>query len=48
MVVDLVVGGRGVFDVEVDGARVFSKHQLDRFPAVGEVATLVAAMPGAP
>lgn len=33
----LIKGGRGVFDVKVDGALVFSKHQTGRFPAPGEL-----------
>jgi selT/selW/selH-like putative selenoprotein len=34
---ELIRGKDGVFDVRVDGALVFSKHQLDRFPEPGEV-----------
>jgi len=30
-----------VFDVEVDGSLVFSKHQLGRFPNDGEVLQLI-------
>lgn len=37
-----LVGGRGgVFDVDVDGKRVFSKKELSRFPEDGEVAGLL-------
>jgi predicted Rdx family selenoprotein len=35
----LIKGGRGVFDVRVDGDLIFSKHQLGRFPNPGEVET---------
>ena len=28
----LVPGGGGIFDVEVDGALVYSKHQTGQFP----------------
>lgn len=36
---DLVKGGGGIFDVEVDGEMVFSKHaEGNRFPEEGEVA----------
>jgi selT/selW/selH-like putative selenoprotein len=41
VVVDLEKGSRGVFDVHVDGARVFSKHELHRFPDPGEVVGLL-------
>jgi len=41
VVIDLVRGGRGIFDVEVDGVKVFSKHELQRFPDPGEVRELV-------
>jgi len=34
---ELVRGKDGVFDVRVDGALVFSKHALGRFPEAGEV-----------
>lgn len=33
----LVKGSGGVFDVEVEGKRVFSKHQEGRFPDPEEV-----------
>jgi selT/selW/selH-like putative selenoprotein len=34
---DLVVGGRGQFDVELDGKLVFSRHQAGRFPEAREL-----------
>ncbi|HIL16229.1 MAG TPA: SelT/SelW/SelH family protein [Deltaproteobacteria bacterium] len=34
---ELIPGGRGDFDVTVDGSVIFSKKQLDRFPEEGEV-----------
>ena len=40
----LVAGGRGVFDVEVAGKRVFSKHAVDRFPAAGEIEDMLAPL----
>jgi len=43
VVIDLVRGGRGIFDIEVDTVRIFSKHELQRFPDAGEIADLVAA-----
>lgn len=30
-------GSGGVFDVTVDGARIFSKHEVGRFPTHEEV-----------
>ena len=35
-------GGRGQFDVIVDGATVFSKQRVGRFPTPGEALGLVA------
>jgi selT/selW/selH-like putative selenoprotein len=34
---DLIPGGSGVFDVEVDGERIFSKGEVGRFPEDAEV-----------
>ena len=34
---ELVGGDRGVFDVIIDGERVFSKHSKSRFPDDGEI-----------
>ena len=39
----LIRGGKGIFDVRVDGDLVFSKHELGRFPNDGEVADLLAS-----
>jgi selT/selW/selH-like putative selenoprotein len=30
-------GSGGIFDVAVDGARIFSKHEAGRFPAATEI-----------
>ncbi len=38
---ELVAGSGGVFDVVVDGAKVFSKHEAGRFPEPGEVVRLI-------
>ena len=38
---ELIQGRGGVFDVVVDGKKVFSKHDLDRFPEEGEVLGLI-------
>ncbi len=37
----LIPGGKGIFDVVVDGTKVFSKHDSDRFPQLGEVSKLI-------
>ena len=42
VVVDLEKGSRGVFDVHVDGTRVFSKHEKHRFPDPGEIVGVLA------
>ena len=39
---ELIEGGGGVFDVTVDGERIYSKHSTGRFPEAGEVAKLLA------
>jgi Rdx family protein len=44
----LVAGGRGVFDVEAGGRRIFSKHQVHRFPDDGEVEARVAELLATP
>jgi len=38
---ELVRGSGGVFDVVVDGAKVYSKHATGRFPEPGEVVGLL-------
>ena len=43
----LVKGGGGIFDVQVDGDMVFSKHaEGDRFPEDGEVAGRIKSRAG--
>lgn len=39
----LVPGDKGMFDVFVNGTRVFSKHASMRFPEPGEVRRLIDA-----
>ena len=46
--VELKSGSRGVFDVELDGEKVFSKALLDRFPAEGEIVKLLTPKLGPP
>jgi selenoprotein W-related protein len=38
---ELVKGDNGIFDVEVDGRNVFSKHEVGRFPENDEVVALL-------
>ena len=39
----LIVGGGGIFDVEVDGDVIFSKHKEGRFPEASEVLSKITA-----
>ena len=39
--VELVKSSGGVFEVSVDGRKIFSKKQLGRFPDEGEVLALI-------
>lgn len=41
---ELIRGTNGVFDVEMDGTLVFSKHVTGRFPEDGEVEKQVRAL----
>jgi selenoprotein W-related protein len=34
---ELIEGGNGIFDVTVDGERIFSKREVGRFPEAGEI-----------
>lgn len=34
---ELVRGSDGIFDVLVDGERIFSKHETNRFPSEVEI-----------
>ena len=34
---DLIPGGGGIFDVTVDGALIYSKHQTGEFPDEGKL-----------
>jgi selT/selW/selH-like putative selenoprotein len=40
---ELIAGSGGVFEVIVDGKKVFSKKALGRFPAPGEIVGLIRA-----
>jgi selenoprotein W-related protein len=37
----LVKGKDGVFEVDVDGKRVYSKRSTGRFPELGEVSRII-------
>jgi len=39
---ELKPGHGGIFDVEVDGKKIYSKHDTHRFPHPGEVDDLIA------
>lgn len=34
---ELIPGDAGIFDVEVDGRMIFSKHEANRFPEEDEI-----------
>ena len=38
---ELIVGDKGIFDIEVNGNLIFSKHQTGRFPHYQEVPTAI-------
>ena len=38
---NLIAGGNGIFDVIVDGNRIYSKSQTGRFPEAGEVSKII-------
>jgi len=38
--VELVGGGSGVFNIDVDGARVYSKHETGAFPTDDDIKRL--------
>jgi len=42
----LIEGSGGVFDVHVDGAQVWSKHEKDRFPEHHEVLEAIGKLKG--
>lgn len=39
--VELVVGEKGIFDVEVDGKVLYRKHDTGAFPRYGEIPMLI-------
>jgi len=43
---ELIRSGGGIFDVEVDGKLVFSKHETGRFPEPREVLDRITALTG--
>jgi len=46
-VLEVVPGANGIFDVHVDGERVFTKSMLGRYPDPGDVLPLVRERIGA-
>ncbi|MCC7292039.1 MAG: Rdx family protein [Phycisphaerales bacterium] len=42
----LIEGRGGVFDVHADGKKIFSKHEMDRFPEHHEVLSGIAKLAG--
>jgi selT/selW/selH-like putative selenoprotein len=46
--VELKTGSKGRFEVAIDGEEIFSKATLSRFPAPGEIATILQPRLGTP
>jgi selT/selW/selH-like putative selenoprotein len=44
--VELIRGDDGIFDVALDGRRVFSKHEAGRFPEESEALALLREAAG--
>jgi selenoprotein W-related protein len=42
----LIAGGGGIFDVTVNGQRVYSKHQTGSFPDEAQLVKEIASMQG--
>jgi len=42
----MIEGKGGIFDVHVNGAKIWSKHEVGRFPEHDEVLTKIAALAG--
>jgi hypothetical protein len=40
---ELIEGDHGIFDVVVDGDKIFSKFDVDRFPEDGEIAGMLSS-----
>lgn len=43
--IELIEGGKGIFDVKVDNRLIFSKYSLNRFPFFGEISEILQAEP---
>ncbi len=39
--IERIVGEKGIFDVVVDGERIFSKHETGAFPRMGEIPSIM-------
>ncbi len=39
--VELIKGGGGIFDVVVDGTKIYSKHESGRFPQYREIVGII-------
>ena len=43
--IELIEGGKGIFDVKADNRLVFSKYSLNRFPLFGEISEILKDEP---
>ena len=39
---EVIVGEKGIFDVHLDGERLYCKHETGRFPQYGEIPLAIA------
>lgn len=42
MEIELIAGGKGIFDVKLDGKMIYSKYKTGRHVNAGELAKLLA------
>jgi hypothetical protein len=40
---ELIEGDHGIFDIVVDGDKIFSKFDVERFPEAGEIAGILSS-----
>ena len=43
--IEIIEGGKGIFDIKVGDRLIFSKYSLNRFPAFGEISEILQGEP---